>query len=319
MDNLVGVVVGRFQVPTPTEAHIELLTYALTKYDTVIVFVGHAPIQNRNNIIPSTIVRGIVTRECRKICNEKELNTKIIVSNIIDVYNIPLWSSIIDDKIDFLLEQNGVEKYSINLIGGRDSFIDSYMGKHKNLDRFISELGDEINASEIRRSIYLNGPEENPAFLRGMIYERLRAYLTAFQTVDSCILFEDYVLLGKRSPSHKWQFVGGFSDPESDSLEEDAIRETFEETGLKVTDAKYIASTRVDDRRYLGTGDCIKTALFTVKASDMNNITTEEPTKPNGFDDLPYIRWFKLAEVEKNIIIDIHWKLFDILKAKNIF
>src|ERR1035437_9382911 len=181
--NEVAVIIGRFQVPRPTEAHLELLEYAIKKCPTVIVFVGHSPILNRLNIIPNQVVRNIISNTCAKINQANGNKTKVIVSSIQDVFNPPLWSILLDKKIQELCNMNAISTNNMFGIGGRDSFIDSYCGKILKGVRFHSNLGEAISASQVRENIYKNGPSEDPKFLEGMIYQRLLQYPTAYQTV----------------------------------------------------------------------------------------------------------------------------------------
>lgn len=316
--NEVAVIVGRFQVPQPTEAHLELFTHAIKKCSTVIVFVGHSPILNRLNIIPNQVIRNIISNTCAKINQENGNRTKIIVSSIQDVFNPPLWSMLLDKKIQELCNMNAVSTNNVVGIGGRDSFIDSYCGKLLKIARFHSNLGEVISASKVREAIYKNGPSEDPKFLEGMIYQRLLQYPTAYQTVDAVIRFDGAFLLGHRKGITKYRFIGGFSDPNSESLEEDAIRETYEETHLITSHAKYLGSTKIDDARYKNSGDSIKTALFQVIAEEYGTATFEEPEEENGFDDMPFIRWFKPEDINENMLVKEHVKLFNILKTQKI-
>lgn len=316
--NSVGVIVGRFQVPVPTSAHMGLLEYAIRNYGTVIVFIGHSPILNRLNIIPKDIIKQNIELECENINRVLKTNTKIIVSTIQDVFNPPLWSFILEKQILEICRTNNINVSNIYAVGGRDSYLFSYKGNLLQPDIFRSDLGDEISASAIRQKILKDGPIPHPMFLQGMIYQRLSQYETAFQTVDVAIRFNGAFLLGHRKGITKYRFIGGFSDPSSESLEEDAMRETYEETHLITSDPKYLGSTKIDDARYKNSGDSIKTAFFQVIAEGYGTATFEEPEEENGFDDMPFLRWFKPEDINEDMLVKEHIKLFNILKTKNI-
>lgn len=73
-----------------------------------------------------------------------------------------------------------------------------------------------------------------------------------FPTVDIIIEIEDgIVLVERKNPPHGWAIPGGFIDV-GESAEEAAIREAFEETGLKVelTDLLGVYSAPGRDPRF---------------------------------------------------------------------
>ena len=143
----------------------------------------------------------------------------------------------------------------------------------------------------------------NRDFRAGMIAATDNRYPTAFQTVDVAILNDDRtkVLLGRKPAEKHFRFIGGFSDPASNSLEEDARREVMEETGIEITDPVYITSARVDDWRYRGEVDCIKTALF---------VAHYQSGRPEGSDDVAEVRWFALDQLATADLMPEHDELF---------
>jgi len=311
MANL-AVIVGRFQVPFPTEAHIDLIQHAIDVYDNVIIFIGHSPKPNRLNIVPHNLIKETIEKIClRRVSNT---NKKAIVSTIQDVYNPQAWSYLLDAKILELCVQNNISCNNAVALGGRDSFVFSYKGKLLTPEIYRSHLGDEMSASQIRKEILNKGPRNTPEFISGMIYQRLSQYPTAFQTVDIAIENNGHYLLGHREGISKYRFIGGFSDPESNSLEDDAVREVFEETQLEVTDIKYIKSTKINDVRYANTGDSIKTAFFHASTQTFGTASCAEPATKNGFDDMPYLRWFRFEDITENMLVSEHVILFNMLK-----
>jgi ADP-ribose pyrophosphatase YjhB (NUDIX family) len=272
------------------------------------------------NIIPKEVIVQNITEICTRISQKLGDKTRIFVSTIQDVFNPTLWSLILDNNIQRICRVNNINIKSDNMIGigGRDSFIDTYSGRILKCIRFMADLGDVVSATQIRNDILKNGPKGDQKFLEGMIFQRLSQYATAYQTVDAAIMFNGAFLLGHREGNPLYRFIGGFSDPKSSSLEEDAVRETWEETHLTVANPTYISSIKVDDARYRNSGDCIKTALFTVEANEYGTATFEEPLEKNGFDDMPYIRWFKPEDINESILTKEHIKLYNILKTRNI-
>lgn len=301
----IGVIVGKFQCPKPTLAHKELLEYAFTKYDELIVFVGKSPIFNSEYTIPVQMVMYNIDEYIKELI-VKYGEKKYTISYIVNVYDRYIWSTLLDDKIITIIDTEG--PVSVSLIGGRDSYIDTYTGgRFVNRDRFISNLGSEVSARNIRKQICERVPQKNTEdFLEGMIYKDHLRYATAFQTVDLLIFSPDKskILLGKKPGKRKYCFVGGFSDPESNNLEEDAAREGFEETRLIVENVKYIFSRKqAKEPRYIGTKDCVKTFFCTGVATTWDAIPS---------DDLKggSCTWFKIQDVSPDMLVGEHQDLF---------
>jgi bifunctional NMN adenylyltransferase/nudix hydrolase len=146
-----------------------------------------------------------------------------------------------------------------------------------------------------------------------MIAATAYRFPTAFQTVDIAVVNDKGELLLARKPDEKkWRFIGGFSDPNSKSLEEDAKREVIEESGVEVGNITYLGSTIINDWRYRGEIDKIKTAFFVAKYTY---------GKPEGADDVAEVKWVPIGRVPinnlmKNDIVEGHHVLVDIFNEK---
>lgn len=121
---------------------------------------------------------------------------------------------------------------------------------------------------------------------------------TVFHTVD-CIIHEtstNLYLLGRKKNNIKFQFIGGFTDPNSSSDEEDVSREVYEETGLNydIMDFDYIGNYNILDERYINTEHCIRTHLYKLERDKLENF--------NALDDIYELKLFKLEEIENNIV-----------------
>lgn len=132
------------------------------------------------------------------------------------------------------------------------------------------------------------------------------------QAVDIVIFNFDKtkVLLGRKAHQDKFRFIGGFSSVDSDSLEEDAVREVQEETGLIVKNPVYIGSRKVDDPRYHGTIHAIKTCLF---------VTVGTIGTAKADDDIYEVRWFSVDEFRIIELMPEHMKLRDMLVERYSF
>lgn len=286
----VGVIVGRFQVHELHEAHIDLINSVKDRHDEVIIFLGLSPVRN-------TINNPLDFKSRKKMINE--VFPDIQVYYIDDVHDDNIWSSNLDSQLSKWLNPS----QSATLYGSRDSFLKCYHGKFP-----TCELESEffISGTEIRRQVANSyGPTKD--YRAGMIAATTHRYPTAFQAVDVAVMDDFRVLMVRKPLEKKYRFIGGFSDPRSESLEEDARREVQEESGVEIGDIKYIGSRRVDDWRYRSEKDCIKTALFTAKYVC---------GKPQGSDDVAEARWFSVYELNENNLVPEHVKLFEMLKKK---
>lgn len=135
---------------------------------------------------------------------------------------------------------------------------------------------------------------------------------TSFSTVDIAVVDEQrkFILLGRKPGKDYWVFPGGFTDPSSETDEEDAVRELFEETNLKISKERlqYLGNFKIDDLRYKGTPHGIRTHFF---------LTFEDSYRifPEAGDDLEEVRWFTFEQADKEIGIR-HKILLETLKKK---
>jgi bifunctional NMN adenylyltransferase/nudix hydrolase len=142
-----------------------------------------------------------------------------------------------------------------------------------------------------------------------MIAATAYRYPTAFQCVDIAVINDKKeVLIARKPDEKKWRFIGGFSDPRSVSLEADAKREVAEEASIEVDFVTYLGSTLIDDWRYRGEQDKIKTALFVAKYIY---------GKPEGADDIAEVKWVPIGTgLNKDNIEPLHHVLVDMFNDK---
>jgi bifunctional NMN adenylyltransferase/nudix hydrolase len=214
-----------------------------------------------------------------------------------------LWSN----NLDRIIEDNliwGDIVTEITIFGSQDTVINKYKGKHNTVPFDGSSF---IGPEELRRQATANY-QPNEHFRAGVIAAQANRFPTAYQTVDIAII-DDHgrLLLGRKPNETKLRFIGGFSDPNSPSLEADARREAFEETGVEVDGIKYLASLKINDSRYQFEVDCIKTAFFVGKYIF---------GRPQGNDDIAEVKWVTIADLKKEDIIDSHHDLYDIFMEK---
>jgi bifunctional NMN adenylyltransferase/nudix hydrolase len=284
----VGVIIGRFQVHELHDAHKDLIQSVLNRHARVIIFLGCSPIKNTlNNPIDFKHRAAMI----------KEVFPDVEIFKVDDNRSNEVWSKNLDKMVRDLLPPG----QTATLYGSRDSFLNAYSGKIH-----TCELESEIfvSATQVRKQIMVNYPSSKD-YRAGLIAATGMHYPTAFQTVDCAIInFDTNELLLVRKPGEtKWRFVGGFSDPTSESLEQDAKREVMEETGVEVDDIKYIGSTKIKDWRFRSGKDCIKTAFFSAKYIF---------GQPEGADDVEAAKWVSIAKpLDKNDIVEEHHVLVD--------
>lgn len=269
----IGVIVGRFMCAELHEAHRDLIQSVLDRHERVIVFLGVSQLRNtmRNpldfrhrifviqSMFPGVEVYPVEDRKCD-----------------FD------WSRQLDANIRKLISP----LQTVLLYGSRDSFLRVYQGSFP-----TQELESDVivSASAQRKSIINNYPISKD-FLAGYIAATGNRYPTSYQTVDVIIRNDQDQLLLVRKPDEKsFRFVGGFSDPRSESLEDDAKREVREEVGIEIGYPKYLFSCKIDDWRYKREIDCIKTAVFEAEFIFGQVI-------PN--DDVIEAKWFDLGKLK---------------------
>lgn len=290
----VGIIVGRFHTHDLHEAHKDLIQSVLDRHERVIIFLGLAPIKN-------TIINPLDFKSRKAMIEESFKDVEI--HYVDDNRDDSVWSKNLDKQIQKWL----LPTQTVTLYGSRDCFIKHYSGKFP-----TCELESEIfvSATEIRKKIINNYPPTRD-FRAGMIAATGTRFPTAYQTVDVAIINtpKNEILLVKKPNENKFRFCGGFSDPRSNSLEDDAKREVMEETGVEVAYPQYVGSTLIKDWRYEYEQDKIKTALFVAEYMFGT---------PQGADDVEVAKWFKLSTLKKEDLMEEHGILLDMLINKYI-
>lgn len=284
----VGVIVGRFQVPELHDAHRALIQHVKDAHDKVIVVLGLAPVVTIENSLDF---------ESRKQMLLDEFSS-LTVMYVKDVNDDKLWSKRLDEIVKNLITPS----QSALIYGGRDSFIPFYAGQFETREL---KLKAWTSGTEIRKQIARSSTIATADFRKGVVWAASSRFPTSFATVDVAVFNDDEteLLLGKKSYETKFRFFGGFTDPADSSYEAAARREVMEEAGITITDPKYVTSMNIDDWRYRGTSDQIKTMFF------KTHLLSGRPTPG---DDIAQVRWFTVPEIVIDwpvLIVDTHWPL----------
>lgn len=150
---------------------------------------------------------------------------------------------------------------------------------------------------------------------RGIIYSATNRYPISHQVVDIAVIDEARdrkLILGMRhSERGMVRFPGGFVGVEDRSLEGAAARELREELNIDVApdDLEYVGSTKIDDWRYRGTRDGIKSALFLCVIDSEKDVQSI-----NGGDDLDAFNAIAIKDLSEANLVMEHLPLLGLLK-----
>ena len=308
---MLSVVIGRFQTPHLTEAHLKLFEEARKSSHRILVLIGcTAAIGTDKNPL---------SYEMRKHMIDDKLPDDYLL-HFAELHDNPSnkdWS----DQIDDLINKHGETEAII--FAGRDNSVEGYYsGKHP--IKTIEELPNH-SATALRKKIAKN-PVYGYNARAGIIHHIENRYPIVYSTVDVAITWgrneyglAAHVLMGKKGD--KFNFIGGFVDPSDESLFEAARREAHEETGFKIdnfdddfTHFNYRFSHKVEDERYHNTKDSIMTHFFCVtmldqKLPDKNKISDKE---------FKEFAWIPANESSLDLISDAHKSLFlKFINSKN--
>lgn len=288
----VGVIVGRYQTFQLHTEQIRMIDEVIKRHSRTIIVLG-------NSLMRGTIANPLDFRARKTMIQEKFPNVEIFYIN-----DIPKDNSLWSNNLDKLIKDNINDNETVALYGSKDTFITKYTGKFAT---FEFEASSFVSADELRRQAITNYTP-NEQYRAGIVAAQANRFACAYQTVDVAIVDDNGRLLMGRKPNEtKWRFIGGFSDPNSNSLEADARRETQEETGVEIDQITYLGSMKINDSRYLFEKDCIKTAFFVGKYVF---------GRPQGNDDIAFVKWLTPEELTYDNIGEFHHVLLDMFNEK---
>lgn len=298
----VGVIVGRFQVPELHAAHRSLISQVCEAHDKVLIFLGLSPLMvTRENPLDFEARKQMIL----------EAFPDVTVLYIKDRPDDEVWSRYLDAQIQDCLTAS----QTAVLYGGRDSFIDRYYGSFD-----TRELEPEafLSGTDIRKAVSRK-VKASPDFRSGVVWSAYSRFPTVYTTVDVAVLDRSgdhpRILLARKPDEKLYRLIGGFADPRTLAFEEDASREVMEEAHVEIGSPEYLGSFNIDDWRYRGEADIIRTLLY--RADYLFG-------SPRPDDDIEELRWFPLFNpdpakaLKRDQIVENHRPLLDELVAREL-
>ena len=297
-----GVVIGRFQVPRLHAGHRALIDTACAESATVLIVIG-----SPGHGGPALTVRNPLDYETREAMIKKAY-PKVAVCELRDERKDEDWSTTLDMTI-----QKHAAGAPVALYVSRDSFRPYYHGKYTHF-REVPPV-PKTNGTALRNGTCIRDTED---FRRGVIYaaKQLGARRPrTFHTVDVAVVdlawspgqgeSKGRVLVGYK-PNQKgvYRFPGGFVSPEDENTEAAALRELYEETGMKASEATYVGNYKIPDWRYKGLA--LFTDFFMVKWHGQ---------EVKAADDLAALEWVTLEQLETLNMTEGHAALAKALVA----
>ncbi len=153
----VGIIVGRFQCHKLTEGHKTLINRVLSENERVIFFVGVYPKKpDFRNPLPFSLRKSMIL--------DFTADYGVEIIPFYDVFNLPLWNSNLDKKIEELTSKDD----EVVLYGSRDSFIFGYNGKYKTKE---IEANGDCSVTELRNKVALTDfTNTDEKFRAGVIF-----------------------------------------------------------------------------------------------------------------------------------------------------
>lgn len=291
----IGVIIGRFQIDKLHDGHINLINYVKERNNRVIVLIGLAAGQQREEQSLDYLTRSMMINE---------MFPDVITAPLRDQKLDEEWSKSVDTKVREIMPFGNVTLY-----GARDSFIPYYSGNFTTIS--LEGIVDTNGYSGTqRRDEIKHTPRNSEDFRAGVIYHAANSYPAVFPCVDIAIIKKDgdktLILLGQKPKEKSWRLPGGHVDQTDTSLEMAALREAGEETShLGIGNPEYVMSTLVNDWRYTKSKNKIMTTLFKVDYIH---------GKPEASDDLSEVQWFDLSKPVKHRVVEEHLVLIDAIR-----
>jgi bifunctional NMN adenylyltransferase/nudix hydrolase len=283
-----GVAVCRLQTPSLHDGHIKLLEHIWHNSERTLIILG-----DRDS--PASHVNPL-SFAVRKAMLERYY-PNILIARIWDHPNSEVWSKNLDAIITAFSCGLTAQLYT-----GRDGFSKHYTGRYPVEETFFG--CDGITATDARQRTTSTEYYQDSTWRAGYIaaYEEMTP--RTFETVDMLIWNNNgEILLGKRSWSDTYRFLGGFVES-GETFETAARRETREESNVWVENFRIVKDFIINDWRLRGnTKDKHRTVLMAGSVSWQ---------APQAGDDMAEVHWVAPQTILDNpeLIIPNHQAMF---------
>lgn len=292
MDNthgqeVVGVVVARFQVAELHDGHMALLRYVVRRHNNVLVVLG-----TRGNIRTKRDPllyeeRELMVRQTLDI--GQTLGREGFHADIAPLHDHPFSHERWSLALDTLIVQHFPGCDAI-LYGSRGSFISLYSGKFSTRE---IPPASPISGSELRAATLPPFTVEGRA---GIIYAVEHRYPIMHAVCDLAIIDppnDRVLLIGKKHHDGLLTFAGGFAEKRDGNGEKTAIREGSEEVlGIAFSEPVYVGTLVIDDPRFRGIEDGLMGTFYYARYLG---------GEPRAGDDADYVRWVHPDDMEKTL------------------
>ena len=196
----IGVIVGRFQVPTLDTEEQNIFDYCIAQnFKTNIVFIGLPPDSikaTKNNPLDFDARRRMI---------DDSYNDMFKIYYIKDEKYDGVWSKKLDELI------KGFK--GTPLILGTTECCKKYYGE---FDFKVFESKRRVNSESYLRELAGKKVLSNEAWRAGAIWATQNRYDTAYPTVDCLIIDGPEAWMGRKGYESKLRFIGGFADVSKD-------------------------------------------------------------------------------------------------------
>jgi len=326
------VLIGRFQ---PMHmAHLEIIKRATALCDKLIIIVGSSN-QPRTYKNPFTFEERAKMIRCATGGLRLQIN---IEANTDTIYNDQAWAV----RVQQIVSKHTAPSDRVGIIGHKKDDSSFYLGMFPQWGFEDVDLGEFLSAVNIRDLFFKI--DFNPGFIKSVVpqstmdfmVDEFRAEKTAymqiiaernfiaehnkqyaglkyppiFSTADAVVIQSGHILMIKRraEPGRGlWAIPGGYVNANTDkSVENAAIRELREETGIKVP-APVLRGSIVRSKVFDAIGRSprgrIITHAFYIQLPD------GELPKVKGSDDAEKAKWVPIAEVRSEECFEDHFEI----------
>ena len=329
------VLIGRFQ--PFHNAHLEIVKRATALTNQLIIITGSAA-------QPRTYKNPFTSREREQMIRDATRNLSLsitVAANTDTIYNDQAWAVRVQKIVsDAVYSAKGPGNFKIGIIGHKKDESSFYLDMFPQWTFVDVEQIEPLGATDIR-DLYFKR-DVNMNFIKAVVppttfeflqrfkmmpdYEQVireREFISAYKqqyaslpyppifvTADAVVIQSGHVLMIKRrSEPGKglWALPGGFVNANTDkSVEDAAIRELREETGIKVP-APVLRGSIVRGRVFDAVNRSARGRTIT-HAFHIQLMDGELP-RVKGQDDAEKARWVPIADVHSEECFEDHYEI----------